>query len=284
MRTLACIAGLAVLAACSQPPAARLSSPHPWLDNGGAPIAISHEGIRNADGEITLDGFIEAYDMGFRYIETDLRLLASGELVALHDITGGTESKTLTEIRNGAPIAPTATELLTDPRLDGAKWNFELKGGDATTAAALTRVLNVTGAAPDVCVSLGTTVRPSTVMTVRDALPSGLCTCASILERATDWGVFVGMLRWADLDERVACTQQAAEPGALGQVFQVGASDVRQAHRRGLAIHVYDLFGIEMTPSDVEFLLDAGVDGIITDDHVVVKQVFEQRGIWPAGP
>ena len=272
----ATVAAAAVLGACATDDDFEIG--HEWLGDGNAPIAISHEGVLDSNGRITVGGFIQAYDMGFRYMETDLRRIASGELVAVHDVAGGVESQKLSELPD---VTPTAAELLGAPELADVRWNFELKGGDVETANKLTEVLDATGSVDRVCVSFGVTV---SVSEIRGVLPDGICMCATLLERARDWDIFAGLFSLGEIDDRVVCTQMASEPFAASRILQVGQRDVRRAHERGLAIHVYDVLGLDTSEEDVERWLDIGVDGIITDDHEVLRDVFVERGIWPDQP
>ena len=51
---------------------------------------------------------------------------------------------------------------------------------------------------------------------------------------------------------------------------------VNAAHRAGLPVHVWTVDD----EAEMEFLLDLGVDGIMTDRPRVLKQVLEARGLW----
>jgi glycerophosphoryl diester phosphodiesterase len=53
---------------------------------------------------------------------------------------------------------------------------------------------------------------------------------------------------------------------------------IDHAHRLGLAIHVWTVDD----PDDIRALLDAGVDGIMTDHIEVLRDVYAERGLWPA--
>ena len=52
-----------------------------------------------------------------------------------------------------------------------------------------------------------------------------------------------------------------------------------RAHRLGLQVHVWTV----NEPADMRRLLDAGVDGLVTDRADVLRGVLEARGEWPPG-
>jgi glycerophosphoryl diester phosphodiesterase len=51
---------------------------------------------------------------------------------------------------------------------------------------------------------------------------------------------------------------------------------VDEAHSRGLAVHVWTIDEADQ----MEHLLDLGVDGIMTDRPVVLRDVFASRNLW----
>jgi glycerophosphoryl diester phosphodiesterase len=51
---------------------------------------------------------------------------------------------------------------------------------------------------------------------------------------------------------------------------------VNAAHHAGLHVHVWTVDDAE----EMAFLLDLGVDGIMTDRPRLLKSVFEARGLW----
>jgi glycerophosphoryl diester phosphodiesterase len=53
---------------------------------------------------------------------------------------------------------------------------------------------------------------------------------------------------------------------------------VDAAHEHGLRVHVWTID----RPTEMRRLLDLGVDGIMTDRPDVLRDVFRERGLWPA--
>ena len=72
---------------------------------------------------------------------------------------------------------------------------------------------------------------------------------------------------------RVACVQV---PVRHGRVPIVDARFVAYAHRVGTAVHVWTIDD----PAEIERLLDLGVDGIMSDDLVALRDVWIRRGLW----
>lgn len=274
-----------------------------WLGTEGIPIAMSHQGVPADPNQPDLQGFIDAVEThGYRYLETDVRLVdgtsVEGEsdrvLVALHHVWGRLPD--LKALNNRTHQAPKVERLLSEPALAGVRWNFELKGGDVDTAVELRRLLDLAGARDRVCVSFGDIKSQDLVEEIRNilSLQDG-CSCASFAEKSFffdfDFATEVTAPFRRSTGHLVSCVQ------VLHQL--ITQSDVDQAHERGIAIHAWEM-SLPDTPvrfllpaeldhlADVERmsrdrmieLLDMGVDGILTDNPSLLRDVLEERGEW----
>ena len=69
------------------------------------------------------------------------------------------------------------------------------------------------------------------------------------------------------------CAQVPVHQGPVPLVTQ---RFVHTAHRRGIQVHVWTIDDRR----EMEQLLDLGVDGIMTDRPLVLKEVLQDRRLW----
>jgi glycerophosphoryl diester phosphodiesterase len=250
---------------------------HPFLD-APLPLAIAHRGGAVDGIENTLASFARAVELGYRYLETDVRVTADGELVAVHDPdlarVAGTAARVqeltwaeLARLRvGGREPVPRFVEVLkvfpdacvlVDPKCDAAV--------DPLIAA-----LRDHDAVDRVCVGSFSDTR---LRRVRAALGSAACTSMGPREalrlRLAAWGA----LPSAVVPSEPACVQV---PVRYGPVVFAEPRCIAFAHRRGLQVHVWTI----NDPGVMARLLDLGVDGIITDALPVLRDVLSARGQW----
>ncbi len=246
---------------------------HVFLDHPG-PIPFAHRA--GARDENTMAAFERAVALGFRYVETDVRVSADGVLVAFHDVAldrladrrGEVARLTWPELARarigGQPIPRLAEVLATWPEL---RLNVDPKVDAAV--APLVDLVRRSGALDRVCVGSFSDAR---VAAVRAALGPGLCTALG--PRA------VRRLRL------IACglpVRDAPLPGDCVQI-PVRYRGVRlveprllaAAHARGLPVHVWTVDD----RSEMHGLLDLGVDGLMTDEPATLREVLVERGAW----
>jgi glycerophosphoryl diester phosphodiesterase len=221
-----------------------------------------------------MPAFEHAVGLGYRYLETDVHATADGVLVAFHDDrldrvtdrTGVIAELTWDEVRQ-ARLGDVGVPLLAD--LLGAwpevRVNIDVKH-DASVAP-LVAVLDAAGAGDRVCVASFSGKRLDRFR----ALTGGrVCTATGPVD--------IGRLRLAALgfaggSFAAACTQV---PVRQGPIVIVDRRFLDVAHARGLPVHVWTIDD----PTEMERLLDLGVDGIMTDRPTVLKEVLVRRGQW----
>jgi glycerophosphoryl diester phosphodiesterase len=249
-----------------------------FLDHPG-PIPFAHRGGAGDWPENTMPAFEAAVALGYRYLETDVHLTRDGVLCAFHDDrldrvtdrTGIVAELSWSEVSaarvDGREPIPLLEDLL-------AAWpevriNIDPKHDHAIDALAC--VLRRTGAVDRVCIGAFSDRR---LARLRALLGPRLCTSlgpAGVARlRAASFGVPSGSFA-------AQCVQV---PAATRGVPLVDARFVAAAHRRDLPVHVWTVDD----PDEMRRLLDLGVDGIMTDRPVVLKEVLTDRGQWAGAP
>ncbi|MEU2158219.1 glycerophosphodiester phosphodiesterase [Streptomyces sp. NPDC019396] len=254
----------------------RLQQPrHPYLDHP-SPIPFAHRG-GTADGlENTAAAFRRAAAAGYRYFETDVHTTADGRLVAFHDATLDRVTNVRGRIAQlpwgevsqarvaGREPLPLFEELLDE--FPEARWNVDIKAEGALEP--LVDLIRGRDAWDRVCV--GSFSESRVARAYRLAGP----------RLATSFGVrgVLGLrLRSlgipASLRTGAVCAQV---PEAQGGVRIVDRRFVREAHARGLQVHVWTVNDADRMAT----LLDLGVDGIMTDNLETLRTVLSDRGVW----
>src|SRR5262249_47997032 len=129
--------------------------------------------------------------------------------------------------------------------------------------APLASAIRRTNAIDRVCVGAFDDRR---VRRVRNALGPTLCTALGPAGVAT--------LR-AGIPFATLCNT-AQVPVKEGPLTVTTKGFVERAHRRGLKVHVWTIDD----PAEMTRLLDIGVDGLMTDRPMVLRDVLTQRGMW----
>lgn len=242
------------------------------------PLAIAHRGgallPANLGKENTLEAFANAVDLGYRYLETDVRTTRDGEIFAFHDpdlqrmVGRPVKFADLTaaqvrqiEMADGAQIVSLKDLLLEFP---DAIFNIDFKD-DAAAAIGLEQI-RAQDADDRVVVASFSHAR---LMQVRRRAPH-LATSASQVEVLR---VLIGRR-----------PRSTAKPVALQipmrfrgvRILTQGL--IHRAHRHGLQVHVWTVDDADV----MRRILDMGVDGIITDRPDTLKEVLLHRGQWHA--
>jgi glycerophosphoryl diester phosphodiesterase len=230
------------------------------------PLAFAHRGGSAHSPENSWRAFEHAVGLGYAYLETDVQATADGVLVAFHD-------KTLDRV-TGQPgrIAEMAYRDVAAARIGGTEpiplledllgaWpdvRFNVDVKDAPAVPPLAEVIRRTAAWDRVCI---TSFSARRLRATRQALGRPVCMATS--------PAGVAAVRFGG---RVSPAAQCAQV----PVSVATARFVRRAHARGLQVHVWTVNDRELMAA----LLDLGVDGIMTDETAVLREVLIERGEW----
>jgi glycerophosphoryl diester phosphodiesterase len=243
----------------------------PFLDAPG-PLAFAHRGFAPDGAENSLAAFERAVALGYRYLETDVRVTADGVALAFHDASldrvtdgaGRIERLRWQDVRRarigGREPVPLLADVLT--AWPDVRVNVDVKSSRAVSATA--EVIRRTGTLERVCVAAFSTAR---IAAMREALGPRLCT-------AFGPGAVVS-LRLARIARRrgAACVQA---PARIGNRVFADRAFVAAAHRLGLPVHVYTV----NDEREMHRVLDLGADGVMTDRADLLKAVLTGRGQW----
>lgn len=245
---------------------------HPYLEHHG-PIPFAHRGGASESPENTLAAFSRAVALGYRYLETDVHATRDGVLMAFHDDDlsrtcgveahiGSLDYETIRHFRvDGKEPIPTLLEIL--EAFPTARLNIDCKSDAAVEP--LRTVLRSDAVRERVCIGAFSDRR---LNTLRDSFGQSLCTSMGPRE--------VAAFRLLPTRGESVRAQAAQVPMATGPVEIVTKRFVEKCHAIGLHVHVWTVDDAH-TMND---LLDLGVDGIMTDQPTVLKDVLMARSQW----
>ena len=254
-------------------PAARFA----YLD-GPTPLAMAHRGGAIEHLENTMPAFEACVAMGYRYLETDVRVTADGVPVVFHDPTldrvtdrtGRVETLPWAEVA-AARIGGREPVLRLEELLGAwpdVRFNLDIKAPGVI--APLARTVRRLGVADRICLGSFSDAR---IAAARRLFGPSVCT--SLGPRG------VAALRLSSYSPRAAGLVRiqagcAQVPLQLGGRALVDERFVTAAHARGLQVHVWTVDDAE----ECTRMLDLGVDGVMTDRPAMLKQLLEDRGQW----
>jgi glycerophosphoryl diester phosphodiesterase len=250
-----------------------LDSPTPlaFAHRGGA-LLPANEGIEN-----TVAAFRNAVDLGYRYLETDVHCSRDGVVYAFHDVELNRMTGTVSAFRDldsdgidairvgGREPIPRLVDLL--EAFPEARFNIDTKSDDVVDPALM--VLREAEALDRVCLASFSAER---LHRIRAAVPS-VATCFSAAEIALLRLAPVKQLRDRGARRGGACLQV---PVRKGSVTVVTPGFVLRAHAIGVPVHVWTVDD----PAEMRYLLDIGVDGLMSDRVDVLRDVLRERGEW----
>jgi len=263
---------------------------HAFLDDE-PPIAVAHRG--GAIGapenypENTMVAFERAVGLGYRYLETDVHATADGELVALHDDvldrvadrTGAVADLPWREVAAARIAGTEPVPLLADVlgAWPGVRLIVDAKSD--RSVAPLVEVIRRAGAMDRVCVGSFSTRR---LARVRALAGPGLATSMGPSEvlrlRLAAWRMAPG--RAVRVGSATGLGPVCVQIPVRSERERIPLAEPRlvaAAHALGLPVHVWTI----NDRAEMARLLDMGVDGLISDDVVALREELGERGAWP---
>jgi glycerophosphoryl diester phosphodiesterase len=252
-------------------------SRYAFLD-GPTPLAMAHRGGAIEHLENTMPAFQACVDLGYRYLETDVRVTADGVLVVFHDPTlervtdrvGRVEHlpwSAVTEARIGGREPILRLEDLLGAWPD-VRFNLDIKA--AGVLAPLVRAVRRLKIADRICLGSFSDARLAAARRV-----FGPSVCTSLGPRG------VAALRLSSYSPRAAGLVRiqagcAQVPLQLGGRPLVDERFIAAAHARSLQVHVWT---VDSEAAATE-MLDLGVDGVMTDRPAMLRDLLVSRGQW----
>ncbi len=251
---------------------------HPYL-GGALPIAFAHRGGTSHHPENTLPAFAHAYELGYRYMETDVHASRDGVLFAFHDadlqrtcgVTGLISEMSAAEVSavrvGGREPIPRLDDLLSS--WTSVNFNIDCKSDHALPF--LLQRLDVGDVFDRVCIGSFSDAR---LDTVRERYGQKVCTSMGPRDvaklRLGTW------LRRTPQFRGEVAPLIAQVPIKQGPIPIVTQSFVQGAHDANLQVHVWTIDD----PAEMHQLIDLGVDGIMTDEVTTLRDVIQARGLW----
>jgi glycerophosphoryl diester phosphodiesterase len=251
----------------------------PYLDHP-RPVAFAHRGGAAHAPENSPAAFEHAVKLGYAYLETDARATSDGKLVAFHD-------RTLDRVTDGSgPIGALPYRDVAALRIAGSepipliedllnawpdvRFNIDLK--DEPGIALLPGVLRRTGSWDRVCL---TSFSGSRLRAARTLLDRPVCMATSPAAIAAIRS-FIGAVSGPRMGLLAGRLSRSGARCAQGPGRVATESFLRRAHALGLDVHVWTI----NDRAEMIRFLDLGVDGVMTDDIVMLRDVLIERGQW----
>lgn len=251
----------------------------PYFDSDG-PLALSHRGFSPEGLENTLVAMEAALELGFRYLEIDVRTTRDGVVMVFHDerlervtdAVGLLADHSLAELSSvrvrGVEPIPTLAEVL--ERWPDARLNVDIK--DDASVQPFVDVVEQAGAHDRVLVASFSDRRRLRVLRrlSRPTASSAGMAVNVLLKVVSPLGLAGRAARLV----RVDCLQV---PRHYRGIPVVTAGFVRRCAAAGIPVHVWT---INERP-EMEALLDLGVSGLVSDRADLLAAVMRGRGHWP---
>ena len=259
----------------------------PYLRNAGPdgsqrPLALAHRGFSPEGFENSMAAFEAAVDLGFGYLELDVRTSSDGVVMVFHDelldrvtdAVGPVAERTCQELSRvrigGAEPIPTLEEVLA--RWPAMKLNIDIK--DDASVVPFARLVERFDAHDRVLVASFSDRRRWRVLKL---LSRPVASSAGQISTALLW--LLSPLGQTARLARIARADCLQVPERYGSVVVVTERFVRRCRTAGLPVHVWTI----NDAASMERLLSLGrgVDGLVSDSADLLAATMRLRGHWP---
>ena len=254
----------------------RLSPPELPFFSGPGPRVLAHRGLPNGASENTLGAFRKALAAGATYLELDVHGSRDGVAVVSHDpdlsrvagLGSTVSSLTMDELRaidlgHGEGFVSLEEVLTTFPN---ARFNIDIKSADAVTPAAYAILL--AGASDRVLIASFNERRRAAVAR---RLP-GVATSASSPRVAV--AILAAKVGIPALVAAALRGMHAVQIPVRVRAMAIATPRVIAAmHRAGVEVHIWTI----NDRTEMERLLELGVDGLVTDRADIAVEVVAER-------
>lgn len=249
------------------------------------PLALSHRGF-SVDGlENSMVAFEVAVDLGFGYLEIDVRTSRDGVVMVFHDelldrvcdAEGPLAERTLDELNkvriNGVEPIPTLEAVLT--RWPDLKLNIDLK--DDASVEPFVQLVERLGAHDRVLVASFSDRRRRRTLNL---LSRPVASSAGQVSSALIWLLSpLGLAKRVARLARADCLQMPVQHAG---VTVMTSRFIRRCRAAGLPVHVWTVN--ETDAMERLLTLGGGVDGLVSDRADRLAETMRRRGHWPQTP
>lgn len=249
-------------------------------DGSLGPLAFAHRGFSREGLENSMAAFSAAVELGTVHLETDVHTTSDGVLLVFHDSSldrvtdsaGRISELSAAEVARarigGVEPVPTFDELVT--AFPEARLNLDVK--DWNSVGPLAAAIDKHGIHDRVLVtSFSDRRRRAVLATLSRRVASSAGSSLTALFVLLGPALLVRLAR-----KLLAGVDVFQVPVRYGRLPVVTAGFIRRAHRLNKQVHVWTI----NEPTEMERLLDLGVDGIVSDRLDLLREVLVRRGEW----
>ena len=238
-------------------------------------FAFAHRGGNDFGPENSLKSFLGAYEIGYKYLETDVHLSKDGHLVAFHDEsldrvtnkTGLIKDLKLSDIKkariDNSEEIPTLIELLDN--IPNCFFNIDCKSDD--TVIPLIEVIKKFSLFDRVCIGSFSQKR---INFIRDSLGSKVKTSMGPSEI-----LLAKVLSNLPIKKAFESTYASLPIRRYGieLLNKKNINFLQKNNQKVIAWTIND-------ESEMRLLIERGVDGIMTDKILLLKKILIEQNKW----